>query len=321
MLGVLAVTGAALVAQAQPQYPQTRKVDHVDTYHGTQVADPYRWLEDDTSAETAAWVTAQNKVTFPYLEKTPFREALRNRVRQLNDYEKYTAPSRKGPYVFFRRNAGLQKQSVLYIQRGMSGKPEILIDPNKWGETVALSVFPPSKDAKYAVYGVSRDGSDWQEFKVMELATKKTLPDTLEWVKVSGAAWHKDGFFYSRYPAPEKGREKASINEGHQVYYHTVGTPQSQDVLVFEDQDNPQRFHTVDTTEDERFAILDVSDRGKGKDGNAVFVRDLSKDETTFKAVIAALTAFVAFEKLAPVGVQERAPAASCSSRRPRGCS
>ncbi|MEX1127975.1 MAG: hypothetical protein WEB50_05370, partial [Vicinamibacterales bacterium] len=269
------------------QYPQTRKGEQVDTYHGTKVPDPYRWLEDDTSAETAAWVEAQNKVTFPYLEKIPFRDELQKRVKELNDYEKYTPPSLKGPYVFFRKNAGLQKQSVLYIQKGMKGEPEVLLDPNTWSEdgTVQLGTFVPSKDAKYAVYGMSRSGSDWQEYKVMELATKKTLDDTVQWVKVSGAAWHGDGFFYSRYPAPEKGQEKASINEGHQVYFHKVGTPQSADVLVFEDKDNPQRFHTLDTTEDERFAILDVSDRGKGKDGNAVFVKDLSKPDSTFKAV------------------------------------
>ena len=281
----IALTLGGTVAVAQLQYPQTRKTDHVDTYHGTKVPDPYRWLEDDTSAETAAWVEAQNKVTFPYLEKIPFRDDLQRRVKALNDYEKYSAPSRKGPYVFFRKNDGLQNQSVLYMQKGLDGEPEVLIDPNTWGDTVALSLFVPSKDAKYAVYGVSRSGSDWQEFKVIELATKKTLSDTLEWVKVSGAAWHGDGFFYSRYPAPDKGKEKASINEGHQVYFHKVGTPQSQDVLVFEDTGNPQRFHTVETTEDERFAILDVSDRGRGKDGNALFVRDLSKGETTFKPV------------------------------------
>ena len=282
---VAVVASSAATLLAQWQYPQTRKVDHVDTYHGTKVPDPYRWLEDDTSPETKAWVEAQNKVTFPYLEKIPFRAALQRRVKQLNDYEKFTSPSRKGPYVFFRKNDGLQNQSVLYIQKGMNGTPEVLIDPNTWGETVSLSVFAPSKDAKYAVYGISRSGSDWQEFKVIELATKKTLPDSVHWVKVSGAAWYGDGFFYSRYPQPEKGEEKASINEEHRVYFHTVGTPQSQDVLVFEDKDNPQRFHTVDTTEDERFAILTVSDRGKGKDGNAIFVRDLSKGETTFKPV------------------------------------
>jgi prolyl oligopeptidase len=281
----VAVTGTAVLAQFQ--YPQTRKVEQVDIHHGTKVPDPYRWLEDDTSAETAAWVEAQNKVTFPYLEKIPFRDTLHKRVKALNDYEKYTAPSRKGPYVFFRKNAGLQDQSVLYIQRGMDGQPEVLIDPNTWSEdgTVQLGTFVPSKDAKYAVYGMSRSGSDWQEYKVMELATKKTLDDTVNWVKVSGAAWHGDGFFYSRYPAPDKGREKASINEGHQVYFHKVGTPQSADVLVFEDKDNPQRFHILGTTEDERFAILDVSDRGKGKDGNAVFVKDLSKGGSTFTPV------------------------------------
>ena len=274
------------VVAAQPfQYPQTRKVDHVDTYHGTKVPDPYRWLEDDTSAETGAWVAAQNKVTFPYLEKIPYRKALHARIERLNDYEKVTAPSRKGPYVFYRRNAGLQNQSVLYIQKGMTGKPEVLIDPNEWGETVALTTFAPSKDAKYAVYGISRSGSDWQEYKVMELATKKTLPDTLQWIKVSGAAWHGDGFFYSRYPQPEKGKEKASLNEHHSVYYHKVGTPQSEDVLVFEHKENPQRFHNVTTTEDERFAILNVSDRGRGKAGNSIHVRDLAKNEKTFKPV------------------------------------
>jgi prolyl oligopeptidase len=209
--GVLAA-GGTVVAKSGLQYPTTRKVDHVDTYHGTKVPDPYRWLEDDTSAATAAWVDAQNKVTFPYLEKIPFRDDLQRRVKELNDYEKYSSPSRKGPYVFFRKNDGLQNQSVLYIQRGMEGTPEVLIDPNQWGDTVALSVFAPSKDAKYAVYGVSRSGSDWQEFKVIELATKKTLPDTIQWVKVSGAAWHGDGFFYSRYPEPATGKEKASIN-------------------------------------------------------------------------------------------------------------
>ena len=284
LLGTLALTSAILAAQGL-QYPETRKVDHVDTYHGTKVPDPYRWLEDDTSAETMAWVQAQNKVTFPYLEKIPYRKAMYERIRKLNDYEKFTAPSRKGPYVFFRKNDGLQNQSVLYMQKGMDGKPEVLIDPNQWGDTVALNTFAPSKDAKYAVYGISRSGSDWQEYKIMELATKKTLPESLQWIKVSGAAWHGDGFFYSRYPEPEKGKEKASINEGHRVYYHKVGTPQAEDVLVFDDPKNPQRFHNVSTTEDERFAILNVSDRGTGKNGNSIHIRDLSKGETTFKPV------------------------------------
>jgi prolyl oligopeptidase len=286
LCGAIAI-GSVLPAQ-QLRYVETRKGDHVDTYDGRKVPDPYRWLEEDTSAETAAWVEAQNQVTFPYLEKIPFRDQLQKRVRALNDYEKYTAPLRKGPYVFFRKNDGLQNQSVLYIQKGINGQAEVLLDPNAWSPdgTVQLSTFVPSKDAKYAVYGISRSGSDWQEYKVIELATKRTLPDTIQWVKVSDAAWHGDGFYYSRYPVPEAGKDKASVNENHQVYFHKVSTPQSQDVLVYEDKRNPQRFHILGTTEDERFAILSISDRGKGKDGNAIFVRNLSKGETTFTPVI-----------------------------------
>ena len=289
VIGAVLVTASVFARQTNvPAYPDTRKVDHVDTYHGTKVSDPYRWLEDDTSSETAAWVEAQNKVTFPYLEKIPFRGQLQARVLKLNDYEKYSAPSQKGPYFFFSKNDGLQNQSVLFIQKGLTGTPEVLIDPNAWSEdgTMRLATFVPSKDATYAVYGISRSGSDWQEFKVMELATRKTLADTIEWVKVSGAAWHGDGFYYSRYPAPEKGKEKASINENHQVYFHKIGTPQSQDVLVYQDPANPQRFHIADTTEDERFAILSISERGKGKDGNAIYVRDLANGKSAFAPLI-----------------------------------
>jgi prolyl oligopeptidase len=287
--GVAVLTSSALAQRIEPpSYPVTRKMDHVDTYHGTAVPDPYRWLEDDTSAETAAWVEAQNKVSFPYLEKIPFRKQLRDRVIQLNNYEKYSAPSQKGPYFFFSKNEGLQNQSVLFIQKGFEGAPEVLIDPNAWSAdgTVRLATFAPSKDAKYAVYGISRSGSDWQEYKVMDLATKNTLAESLEWVKVSSVAWHGDGFFYSRYPAPRKGMEKASINENHQVYFHKIGTPQSDDVLVYEDPKNPQRFHLVRTTEDERFAVLSISERGKGKDGNALLVRDLSNGQAEFTPLV-----------------------------------
>jgi len=285
------LAGGACSRQAGPSrldYPQTKKVDHVDTYHGVQVADPYRWLEDDNSAETAAWVEAQNKVTFNYLEQIPHRAALKARLESLYNYPKYGAPSRKGEHFFFSKNDGLQNQSVLYVQKGLEGAPEVLIDPNAWSAdgTTRLGAFSLSKDGKYAVVGVSRAGSDWQEYGVMEVATKTMLPDKLEWIKVSGAAWHGDGFYYSRYPAPAKGKELSSSNENHQVYFHKVGTPQSADELVFEDAANPQRFHTLGTTEDERFAILDVSDRGKGKKGNAVFVRDLSKKEKAFRPLI-----------------------------------
>ncbi|OFW40159.1 MAG: prolyl endopeptidase [Acidobacteria bacterium RIFCSPLOWO2_12_FULL_67_14b] len=288
-LAVVALTG---VAAAQGlQYPVTRTVDHVDTYHVTKVPDPYRWLEDDTSAETAAWVEAQNKVTFAYLEKIPSRAPLLKRLNALYNYAKYSSPSRKGEYYFFSRNSGLQNQSVLYIQQGLAGTPDVLIDPNTWSAdgTVRLSTFEPNKNGTLAVYGVSRSGSDWQEYNVLDLTTRKPLADKIEWVKVSSVAWRGNGFYYSRYPAPAKGKELSSVNENHQVFYHRIGTPQAQDELVFEDPKNPQRFHTLDTTEDERFAILEVSDRGTGKQGNALFVQDLSKPGSKFMPMVPAI--------------------------------
>ena len=261
-------------------------------YHGTQVADPYRWLEDDRSAETAEWVKAQNAVTFGYLEKIPYRAKVRSRLEQLYNYPKYSSPTRRGELYFFTKNDGLQNQSVHYVQKGLDGTPEVLIDPNALSTdgTTRLSQFVLSKDGKHAVYGLSKGGSDWQDYRVMEIATRKTLADELKWVKVSGAAWAGGGFFYSRYPEPEKGRELSTKNENHQVYFHKVGTPQSADELVYEDPKNPQRFHGVRTTEDERFAILTISDRGKGKDGNALYVRDLSKGEQTFRPIVSEIT-------------------------------
>jgi prolyl oligopeptidase len=294
VLFVLAVSTAwlaeAVFAQAAAglQYPTTKTVDHVDTYHGARIADPYRWLEDDTSAETAAWVEAQNKVTFAYLDKIPYRAQLTKRLNTLYNYAKYSLPSRKGDHYFFSKNDGLQNQSVLYIQKGLTGTPEVLIDPNTWSEdgTFRLMGYAASKDGKLLTYGVSRSGSDWQEYRVLDLTTRQLLDDKIEWVKVSGIAWRGNGFYYSRYPAPVKGKELSSINEDHMVYYHRIGTPQSADELVFRDEKNPQRFHTLSTTEDERFAVLDVSDRGTGKQGNAVFVMDLSKPGAKFTPLI-----------------------------------
>jgi prolyl oligopeptidase len=290
-MGVAVVLSIALSAQGL-QYPATKTVDHVDTYHGVTIADPYRWLEDDTSAETAAWVEAQNKVTFAYLDTIPYRAQLTKRLSALYNYAKFGMPQRRGEVYFFSKNDGLQNQSVYYIQRGLTGTPEVFIDPNQWSEdgTVRLTAFAPSRDGKLVAYGVSRSGSDWQEYRVMDVATKKPTADRVEWVKVSSIAWRGTGFYYSRYPQPEKGKELSSINEDHQVYYHRLGTPQSSDELVFRDAKNPQRFHTLQTTEDERFAVLDVSDRGTGKQGNAVFVLDLSKPGATFTPLIPEIT-------------------------------
>ncbi|MGI9167499.1 MAG: prolyl oligopeptidase family serine peptidase [Pyrinomonadaceae bacterium] len=273
----------------RPSYPATNKIGHVDDYHGTKVADPYRWLEDENAAATAAWVEAQNRVTFAYLAKIPFRQQLAARLEKLYNYPKYSSPSRRGEYFFFSKNDGLQNQSVLYVQKGLDGTPEVLIDPNKFSAdgTSRLGTFSLSKDGELAVYGISKGGSDWQEYFVMDVSTRLTQSDKLEWVKVSGVAWADGGFYYSRYPAPEKGKELTSKNENHQVFFHRLGTAQSTDELVYEDKSNPQRFHGVRTTEDQRFAILNISERGKGKKGNSLFFRDLSTGEKGFTPIVA----------------------------------
>ncbi len=279
-------------ASQKLKYPKTQKVNQVDNYFGTEVRDEYRWLEDDTSAATAKWVEEQNKVTFAYLEQIPFRKSLKARLTEIYNYPKFSAPFRKGDYFFFYKNDGLQNQSVLYVQKGLDGTPEVLLDPNTFSQdgTSRLGAFAVSKDAKYAAYGISKGGSDWQTYFVMELATKKHLPDTLNWVKVSGIAWEGDGFYYSRYPEPSDKKELSAKNEFHQVYYHKVGTPQSQDELVYEDKAHPQRFHYAFTSEDEQFTFLSISDRGSGKEGNALFFK--RRGEKTFKPIVSEITDF-----------------------------
>jgi prolyl oligopeptidase len=270
-------------------YPESRKVPQVDVYFGDTVPDPYRWLEDENAPETAKWVEEQNKVTFGYLEKIPFREAVKARLQQLYNYPRYGAPSRKGEYFVFSKNDGLQNQNVWYIQKGLEGEPRVLLDPNRFSAdgTTRLAGLALSKNHRYVAYGISTGGSDWTEFHVMEVESRKALDDVVKWAKVTGINWAGDGFFYSGYDAPSESTALTSKNEGHKVFYHRVGTPQSQDELVFEDKANPQRFHTVSTSEDERFAFLYVSDRGKGKKGNAVFYRDLSKGEKKWTPIIA----------------------------------
>ncbi len=274
---------------AQLVYPETKKGETIDEYHGTKVPDPYRWLEDDRSEETKQWVTEQNKVTFGYLDKISYRADWLKRLEEINNYPKYSSPSKKNEYYYFSKNDGLQNQSVVYRQKGLTGTPELVLDPNKFSAdgTTGLGAFSLSKDGRYAVVGKTKGGSDWRTYYVMDMQTLQYLPDSLAWVKVSGASWQGDGFFYSRYPAPEKGKELSTKNENHQVYYHKKGTSQEQDRLVYEDPANPQRFHTVFTDETERFVFLVISDRGKGKDGNALWYYDNQSEDKNFKPVIA----------------------------------
>ncbi|HEY4954093.1 MAG TPA: prolyl oligopeptidase family serine peptidase [Gemmatimonadaceae bacterium] len=286
----LAAVSLTHVADAQKlSYPATRKTEQVDTYFGAQVADPYRWLEDENSPETAKWVEAENDVTAGYLDRIPYRAAIKSRLEKLFNYAKYGAPSRKGQYYVYSKNDGLQNQSVLYIQKGLGGTPDVLLDPNKFTAdgTSRLAGFELSKDGSHAAYGISTGGSDWTEYHVMDVSSRKMLPDVIKWAKVSGIAWRGNGFYYSGYDPPDQTTALTSKNEGHKVFYHRVGTAQAADELVYEDKANPERFHNVSTTEDERFAVLNISDRGKGKRGNAVFFRDLSKPGKTWTPIVA----------------------------------
>ncbi|MFL6257551.1 MAG: prolyl oligopeptidase family serine peptidase [Pyrinomonadaceae bacterium] len=285
---LLCVLCSAVAAQ-RLQYPATKKVEQFDTYFGVKVADPYRWLEDESAPETTRWVEEQNKLTFGYLDQIPYRAQVKDRLTRIYNYARYTAPYRRGEYYFFTKNDGLQNQAVVYVQKGIDGTPEVLLDPNKFSTegTTKLGDLSVSHDAKYAAYCKSSGGSDWLDCYVMEVATKKQLADELKWVKVSGLAWAGEGFYYSRYDAPEKGKELTSKNENHKVYFHRVGTPQTEDELAYSDAANPQRFHIVSSTDDERFAVMSVSDRGKGKKGNALFYRDAKAGDKTWRPLVA----------------------------------
>jgi len=280
-LALAFILAAAAVSAGTIGYPLTRTSDQVDEYFGERIADPYRWLEDDTSAETAAWVAEQNQATFDHLAAIPFRDALRERIRALYDYPRYSSPSRIGEHYFFTKNDGLQNQSVIYVQKGLDGAPEVFIDPNRLASdgTVDIDLLAPSGDKTLVAISRSEAGSDWSEIRVMEIATKRELPDRLRWVKFSGAAWWRNGFFYSGYDEPKPGTELSGVNENRKVLYHTIGEPQEKDVLVYEDRAHPRRFHGVSVTEDERFAIMTVSE---GTTGTELYWRDLTAAGSEF---------------------------------------
>ncbi len=286
---ILPVAGMVMAANgqtAQPQltYPETAKTDVVDTYFGTSVPDPYRWLENDTSAQTAAWVAAQNKVTGEYLSKIPFRSALLRRLTAVADYEKIGAPAKKHGKYYFYKNDGLQNQSVLYVQDSLDGVARVMLDPNKLSAdgTVALTGTSFSHDGKYMAYTISRSGSDWTEIYVLDTATGRLLDDHIVWAKFTGAAWCGDGFYYSAYDAPEAGKEYSNVNENHKIYYHKLGTPQSADRLVYENKAYPKRFYSASVSDDE--TLLFVYESGDGA-GNALYVKDLTKPDAPLTAM------------------------------------
>ena len=262
VLAGLLATGMGLSQEQGPAYPDARQVDHVDVYHGTKVPDPYRWLEQDVREDQAVvdWVEAENKVTFAYLDTIPQREAIRRRLTQLWNFEKYEPPIEAGDRYFFRKNDGLQNQSVLYRMDSLAAAPRVLLDPNTWSAdgTTALTSFAPSPDGRYLAYGVAQAGSDWQTWHVIEVASGRVLDDKIEWVKFSEASWTRDarGFFYSRFDAPTEGAEFQGLNLNHKVYYHRLGTPQSEDALAYRQPDHPDWMFFARTTEDGRFVII-----------------------------------------------------------------
>jgi prolyl oligopeptidase len=265
IVAVVAVFALQSALYAGPfEYPQTKKVDQVDDYHGVKVPDPYRWLEDDvrTSKDVADWVTAENKVTFGYLGAIPERETIKNRLTTLWNYEKFSVPFKRNGRYFFSKNDGLQNQSVYYTMNSLTDKPRALLDPNTWSKdgTVALAGLAVSDDAKYLSYAIAEAGSDWISWHVVDVDSGTVLPDEIKWSKFSGASWTKDGkgFFYSRYPEPT-GDKFHSLNRNQTLYYHRLGTPQSSDVVVYARPDQPEWSIGGDVTEDGRYLIITMS--------------------------------------------------------------
>ena len=278
----------ALVAAPAPSqerkltYPDPKRGPVTDDYHGTTVADPYRWLEDDvrTSRDVAQWVEDENKVTEAVLGGIPERKAIAKRITDLWNYEKISAPSKVGGKYFFTKNNGLQNQSVLYVQDALDGPARMLLDPNTWSKdgTVALSGSALTDDGKYLAYGKAAAGSDWNTWHVLDVATGKELPDLLEWVKFSGASWTNDGkgFFYSRFPEPQKGAAFQALNENQTLYYHRLGTPQSEDVLVYRIPANPKWPVGGTVSEDGRYLVISVGDGTTSRKARVVY-RDLAE--------------------------------------------
>ncbi len=282
------MTAGVFAQNGKIEYPKTKTVDQIDDYHGVKVADPYRWLEDDNSAETKAWVSAQNKVTFDYLNTIPEREMLKKRLTELWDYEKYSAPFKEGGKYFYYKNDGLQNQSVLYVTDSPKATGKVLLDPNKLSTdgTVALSGMSISDDGKIMAYGVSESGSDWQQWRFLDVETGKDLPDVLKDIKFSGASWSKDnaGIYYSRYPAVAEKDRLTALNFNQKVYYHKLGTPQSEDYVVYERTDDKEMSVGAGVSEDGNWLIIYVSKGTSPK--NMIYFKNLTMERAPIMPLV-----------------------------------
>ncbi|MFZ1825733.1 MAG: prolyl oligopeptidase family serine peptidase, partial [Chitinophagales bacterium] len=267
-------------------YPETKKVDSVNNYFGTLIKDPYRWMENESDPAVRTWIEEENKVTFDYLDKIPFRNAVKERLTELNDYPKMSTPYRSGKYYFYDKNDGLQNQSVTYYKIGMDGEEKIFIDPNTLSAdgTVTSSIAGFSTDRKYAVISQSAAGSDWSAMYVRDLETNTQLEDKIEWTKFSGAAWYQNGFFYSAFDKPDPNETYTAASESQKVYYHNLGTPQSSDKLIYQDKINPRIYNSVQTTHDEKFLFIIQS---AGTSGTGILWKYLDDKAGNLKTLFA----------------------------------
>jgi prolyl oligopeptidase len=282
-------SAAPVATTAESGYPKAKMGAQIDDYHGTRIADPYRWLEDVDSSDTRAWIEAEDKLTFARLAQIPGRDRIREKLSAVWNYEKFSPPEKYGDHYFYTRNDGLQNQSVLYVTESLDAAPRVLLDPNKLSSdgTVALKSFSISDDGKYLAYGLSSGGSDWEEWHVLDVDKAKNTDDVLKWVKFSGASWRRDGtgFFYSRYDEPKSDALKAA-NKFQKLYFHRLGTKQSDDLFIYERKDQPEWMFGGSVTDDGRYLVVNVSRSTEPK--NLVLYRDLAKKnaEATVETLI-----------------------------------
>jgi prolyl oligopeptidase len=284
---IMLTVASAIGFNAAGQYPKAVKVEQADNFFGTQVSDPYRWMENENSDTLRSWISEENAVTEKYLSAIPYRKAIRKRLEELFNYPKYGAPSKRGSYYIFSKNNGLQNQSVLYRQKGLTGEPEQLLDPNTLSTdgTVALAGVSFPLSGKYMGYTVSRSGSDWQEAQIMNVADGKLLEDRLVDLKFTGLDWKgEEGFYYCRYPKPDESKKLTNQNEHMKVYFHKLGDKQENDQLIYEDPAHPKRFFSAGITEDERFLIISSSE---GTSGSELLYKDLKDpSQKTFNVLL-----------------------------------
>ncbi|MEA3450840.1 MAG: prolyl oligopeptidase family serine peptidase, partial [Bacteroidota bacterium] len=263
--------------QMKLDYPKTKTVDVSEDFFGTEVPDPYKWMENESDTDLVAWIKAENIITQKYLSQISFKQDIYDHLKEIYNYERRSVPYKRGEKYFYYKNDGLQNQAVLYVMDSLGAEPQILLDPNQLSDdgTVALATTAISKDGKYLAYAIARSGSDWNEIYVKNIETGQLLTDHIEWVKFSGISWYKDGFFYSRYDEPVDGTELSSTNENQRVYYHKIGNPQNGDIIIYEDISVPSHGFSASVSDDEKYLFIN---EWKGTSGSIIYFKDIEKN-------------------------------------------